>query len=555
MAATAAGLCTAADQPGSSARVGGAALQREPQPGQETPGHNDVLPQDQELERRKAVIGKIEIRVEDVFNPELPGEDWWPYRLVNTLHISTRDKVVRDLLLFAEGDPYSRRILDETERLLRADKLFFDAWVRPVRVRGQQVDVEVVVRDVWTLTAGVRFRREGGQNQTGINLQDRNFLGTGKDIDLERRTDVDRTTTLVRYRDPNLRGSRTRLDAQYASTSDGWHRSLELDRPFYELDARWAAGGLWLSESLIDHRYLAGHRTDSFLHDRTFGELSGGLSAGLSSGFARRWRAGVTYDSHEFARLADQQGSVVPDDRTLVYPWVGLELLEDSYAKMKNMDQIIRTEDFHLGRSLSARLGWSSRSFGADRTMLVFAATASSTSQHDGGLTRLSAHASGRWSRTSTENVLLGGSVDAYWQVLGRHKLFASLSADLAHRLDRERQLLIGGDSGLRGYPLRYQDGDRRVLLSVEQRFYTDWHPLKLAHVGAAVFADVGHSWFAEDGFGSGGGVLSDVGFGLRLSSSRSGSNNMLHVDLAFPLNRDGDISGIQFSVKTKSSF
>ena len=43
--------------------------------------------------------------------------------------------------------------------------------------------------------------------------------------------------------------------------------------------------------------------------------------------------------------------------------------------------------------------------------------------------------------------------------------------------LDPDMQLLIGGDNGLRGYPLRYEAGTSRALLTVEQRFYTDWYP------------------------------------------------------------------------------
>jgi len=31
-------------------------------------------------------------------------------------------------------------------------------------------------------------------------------------------------------------------------------------------------------------------------------------------------------------------------------------------------------------------------------------------------------------------------------------------------------------------------------LLTVEQRFYTDWYPFRLARIGAAVFGDVGRT-------------------------------------------------------------
>ena len=37
---------------------------------------------------------------------------------------------------------------------------------------------------------------------------------------------------------------------------------------------------------------------------------------------------------------------------------------------------------------------------------------------------------------------------------------------------DMGEQLLLGGDNGLRGYPLRYQSGNKSLLFNVERRAY-----------------------------------------------------------------------------------
>ena len=50
-------------------------------------------------------------------------------------------------------------------------------------------------------------------------------------------------------------------------------------------------------------------------------------------------------------------------------------------------------------------------------------------------------------------------------------------------------------------------------------------------------------------------GTLSDVGFGLRLSSPRSSGRSIVHIDLAFPLNGDPSIDKVQLLVETKGSF
>ena len=41
----------------------------------------------------------------------------------------------------------------------------------------------------------------------------------------------------------------------------------------------------------------------------------------------------------------------------------------------------------------------------------------------------------------------------------------------------------------------------------------------------------------------------------LRLGSTRSGLANVLHLDIAFPLDGDSSIDNVQFLVETKRSF
>jgi hemolysin activation/secretion protein len=153
------------------------------------------------------------------------------------------------------------------------------------------------------------------------------------------------------------------------------------------------------------------------------------------------------------------------------------------------------------------------------------------------------------------KTVVVGADARFHWRNFGRHAFFAKLEANYVEDLDPEKQLLLGGDTGLRGYPLGYQSGDRRLLLTLEQRFYTDREFFQLGHLGGAVFFDVGRAWFEGGAPGEDLGVLKDVGFGLRLSSSRSSGKSVLHIDVAFPLDGDDSIDDVQFVVKTRESF
>jgi outer membrane protein assembly factor BamA len=145
------------------------------------------------LEQRGARIRNIEIRVDDVF--ETRSHLAAPYRIANDLHISTHDATVQNQLLFHAGDKYDRRVLDETARILRAQRYLNEASVEPVRYNEDDNTVDVLVRvhDVWTLSPGLSFGRKGGENSTKLTFEDMNFLGLGKQLTFARSANVDRT--------------------------------------------------------------------------------------------------------------------------------------------------------------------------------------------------------------------------------------------------------------------------------------------------------------------------------------------------------------------------
>ena len=81
----------------------------------------------------------------------------------------------------------------------------------------------------------------------------------------------------------------------------------------------------------------------------------------------------------------------------------------------------IDSPDFNLGLELSARLGWSSASLGADKDQAIFAANVKSGWSPSSGRTLLvSGFASGRWGARGHENVRVGGEVRYFLRNFGR---------------------------------------------------------------------------------------------------------------------------------------
>jgi hemolysin activation/secretion protein len=235
---------------------------------------------------------------------------------------------------------------------------------------------------------------------------------------------------------------------------------------------------------------------------------------------------------------------------------VQFDLVQDQYLKLFNHDQIARTEDFYIGTTASLRVGWADSALGSSRSALMFRGTAG-RGFADGGTSTLllASDFFGRLESGVLTNTIVDGSI-RYYLEQGRNWLFfTTLQASKGWRLDLDNQILLGGDNGLRGYPLRYQDGTARALWTVEQRFFTDWYVFRLFRVGAAVFFDSGRTWGTPPLAGPGLGLLKDAGFGARFGNARSGLGNVVHVDLAFPFNGDSSIKKVQFLVQTEQRF
>ena len=513
------------------------------------------VPDDDALVAAGAVVGDVVVHVLDIFDPSQPEEDHWPYRWANALHVRTREGVVRRVLLFRSGEPYVPSRLAESERLLRQTGYLFDAWIRPIRYDGKTVDVEVTTRDVWTLTLGISFGRSGGENRTRIGIEDSNLFGTGKELTIRRTSTVDRTENLYRYRDPIVSRARVRFEAAYSDNSDGERYQFVAERPFYSLETRWAAGGSWLDDDRQDTLWEGGVEVARFRHRLDRVAVSAGVSKGVVSGRALRWLAGYTWQHDRFERLPSRPPTTpLPEDRLLSYPWVGFEVAPDAFVIGRNLDRLLRTEDLQLGARAFARVGLSLPAIGGDRTRAIFEAGARWARPGASDLVVLDAATSGRFSSGRLEDTVTGGVAKYYRRDFGRHVFFTAADLRWAHQLDTDHQLLIGGDTGLRGWPLRYQSGDRRALLTVEQRLYSNWDILRLINVGAAVFGDVGRAWFAGRS-DLDRPWLADAGVGLRLGSSRSARGALVHLDVAWAIDAPPGVDRVQFVVRAREQF
>ena len=514
------------------------------------------LPSFAELEAAGAIIGRIVVNPQDIFDTDDPAEDKALFRLANRLHIQTRPEIIRRQLLFKPGERVSARIIDETERLLRGNRYLHDVQIRPIEYRDGVVDIEVSTRDNWTLDPGLSLARAGGANSQRLYLNEYNLLGTGVGLGISHATNVEHSGTEFSLRNNQLFGTRATLAASYANYTDGSAWSLALARPFYSLDTRYAAGVSLSNSDVVNKVYDQGAVVAQYHALTKNWEAFGGWSAGRVHGWAARYSAGATSTSTTYEPDPTLPPALLPADRTLTGPFIRYELIEDFYEKVTNRDQIGRPEYFAMGFRSQLQLGRAFTALGSTEASWLYSANASKGfgSIYTKALV-LSGAVSGRWNEATRYNQLISGTAKYYWPHGSGAMFSGAFSGDVYRRPDTPAPLQLGGDTGLRGYPLNYQSGERRVLVTFEERLYSNWYPYRLYRVGGAAFMDAGRAWHGAGEVTEGERMLTDAGFGLRIADSRSAFGTTLHIDLAFPLNARDQVKSVQLLFKSQASF
>ena len=515
-----------------------------------------------ELESAGFVINEIRIRPENIFDLSDSDENNWLFRLANRLHVTTRPQVIEKTLLFKRGERVSAQKILETERLLRNNRVLYDVEIKPVAAADGKVDIEISTRDTWTIDLAASVSRTGGDNKTSIGLKEYNLLGTGLALGFTRLSDVVRKGTEFEIFYPQAFDGRTHVSYTQATFDDGKRKSAAVVRPFYALDTRWAGAAVWNTDDRIDSIYNAGATVAQYRHRQESAEVSGGWSPGLINGWTQRTLIGARLRDDVFLAEPGRvfptfaPASTLPATQDQRAVFLRYELVEDRFVKLKNRDQIGRPEFFRLGFNSQMQITRALESIGSTRSAWLYSVLVrNGISLASGRDILVSGVLDRRLASTSLPMTQVGAAV-RYFVPQGSDWLFyAALSADRISGGGLADQLLLGGNNGLRGYPSDYQAGTRRALLSIEQRYYTDWYPFRLFRVGGAVYFDYGRAWGGLNRNTSNPGWLADAGIGFRFALDRTAFANVLHADIAVPLNRAPGIKPVQFVVKTEISF
>ena len=493
-------------------------------------------------------VASIRIVRQELFNTQDAAEDKPLFRLANRWHVNTTERTIRTLLLFANGDTVDAGQLAESERLLRAKRFLYDARVVANRVCGRNVDIVVVTRDVWSLVPTASVTRTGGENEYDLGASDLNVFGSGVEIDAEVFKTLDRSGASAGFTNPNLGSSRVGLGMRVETTEDGDGALAFIGQPFYALDAPRAWNVTATASETRRRLYDAGEETASVGLDYRRAVLSRGWSKGLVDGFANRLRAGVTFEEWAFKDIPASLSDL--ENREFAYPWIAFQRVGDEFSRVRNLNRVQTTEDVFLGRQYDLLLGYSPR-----RGHVVYNAAFRDGRRVGSGASDIllyGVQASGYWSRETgrAENLIAQAWARYRRAQTPKWGLFIDAEAALADQLTQDQQILAGGDTGLRGYPNRFQAGTRRFRITAEERYYSGLYLWRVVRMAGAVFVDIGRAWDSTRDNP----VLANAGVGLRFESTRTDRSRVYHIDFAVPLVSQPGARGVEITLTGKRS-
>lgn len=507
-------------------------------------------------------LGEIDVVRQNVFEEE----NNWLHGLANRWHRRTRENVVLSVLPMVQGDPVDKRLLAEAERILRRKIYLYDARVIPRRLCGEVLDIIVVTRDVWTLMPQISLERTGSETDVGFGVIETNLLGSGRYVSLGYEKDKDRRGITFAYGDANVGDSRWAIDLAVVDNDDGERAAAGLERPFYALNTRYAVSAAVDNFSREEGLYFLGDEIWEYQADtRTFRAFAG-WSSGLVNGFVNRLLLGYAHEYYGFdmpTEFDDSFPDVPNPDREYSYPFIAFHRIEDDFQTGVNLDRVHRTEDIALGREIYAELGFSTGAASSDGRLVGRFHYSDASWVAPRQLLTFRTWLDGFYDldSNSSENLAVGGLLAYRYQHAEDWSLLVQSSLTAIWNPTLDQQLLAGGATGLRGYPNRYQIGDRRMLLTVEERYYSELYPWRLFRLGAAVFVDVGRAWYQGDvpdwvpeRDGDHFGVLANAGIGLRMESTRTRGDQILHLDVAFPLRGGPGVRDVEVTLTAKQT-
>lgn len=486
----------------------------------------------------------------NIFDTSKPETSNWFYRGANAVHILTRERFIRSMLIFKEGDRYSARRAEESARILRSLGFLNPVHITPERVDGG-VEVTVQTHDRWTLEVGGEFGILGERSSHAFAFTEENFLGWGREVSIEYESDNERDSWAYGYADPNILGSRWRARLRHEDSTDGYHDLVRVEYPFYSLETRHSWGLEWNEHRRNEHLYS---ESETVILGRRLTKdwrLWHGIRLNRTRDITRRLIVGwdhLRWSYADWRYVEDNSPVRAPDDISVDGLRLEYHQIADRFVVLKGFRGWSAQEDVALGPNFNVAVVLSRPDFGGDLRRTLIDGRFSMAKKYDGWLLLADGWMKGRFDRNDLRNFRAGVEVVA--AQLGQRGWQARLLVEETHEPDADLQLTLGADLGLRGWDPDHFDGTGRAVANLQWRSLIWEDVADLLSLGVVFFSDAGYTWDARVGRGTGR-IRGDIGIGLLADLKQISLSRLLRLSLALP----DDGSGPVFTVTSSSLF
>jgi len=531
------------------------------------------------------IIESIEVVPIDVFDERDPVPDFF-----NKFHVTSRKYVLKRELLFDAGEPYRQSRIDESARNLRDLRQLSLVLIVPMRGSApDKVRVLLITKDVWSLRLNSQFELSGGLIYSSyfgvvltpsslrgteltyllLNPSEENLFGTHASVGGLFILEPDTYSTGLLFRHPRVAGSRieTRVSGNIVfnrETGDpeGSFGSFYYGQPLYSVDTEWSWNSAVAWNTGVTRRFIgltprfydgrpravrqvlpvcppSDERCIPWVYDserqlaayevtRSWGRA---YKTDLTFGVEGDRRAYRTPDlsGRDPVAVAAFQRNQVPVSDTRLSPFVQLRSYESRFVQVLDFNTLALQEDYRLGHEMILRAYPAAERFGSTRDMIGTFAALSYTVPLGTGLGRV-----------------VGTSVIEY-ELDGRHDAAAELDLRLVtprfafgrfvydglvfnrYQNYLNRQVFVGGDGRLRGYPLEAFFGKDVVASNVE--FRSRSVEILSVHFGAVAFYDAADAFDGFDDLE----LKHSIGVGLRAMFPQA-ARYVVRADWGFPM-------------------
>ena len=496
----------------------------------------------------------------------------------NIFHSTTRPYIIRQELLFKEGDIIGPDTLAESERNLRG--FFVLSVARIVTARSTtpgKVVIVVVAKDLWTLRPNLNFTIENGNlDYFSMTLAEHNVLGRNKFFGLNFRLDPAAYWFGEHYTDPRVLRSRIVLDEQVLVTvnresgaAEGVYANINVGRPLFSLSTEWGWDAGIYFDNTLNRAFANGGEITAYTYDRRIFDAYVDGRRSLGYHYKSNFAAGYRYDSLRFDAIPGlTDPTVLPtseDDPNFFWRY---DFFEARWQTFQNINTFTLTEDIRFGPEASFEMDYAPSALGASTSYLRLVAGIGWRWLLRDDILYANTYADIRYEpdfvgdrhcnhrsddETSWLNRSFGANLYNVSPKVGFLRIFTRGAVIFNDCALNNPLILLGGTNGLRGYPAGTFGGSNIALFNLEAR--TKPIALYTLYLGLVAFYDVGRAWFPRESpagqplpdvdqyLGDGrriAGFHHDVGFGVRALFPQF-NHVVVRLDVAWPFDHPPD--------------